>query len=166
MDKYSLELVEQYPKLNLYSIRFDGEQYTEIENFVLKFSENQAYKKDLDIILSWLDNIVKKGALERYSRPESAYGSGVKAIPVESNNLRLYCIRLSDNTLIIGNGGIKDADKWQNSPILFPMVKLLEDTERFIKSRLKTGSLQFAVNGELIGDINFTRHNDEEEQHT
>lgn len=157
MGKYSIELVEQYPKLNLYSIRLDGNQYTEIENFVLKFSENQEYKDDLDAILSWLDNIVKKGALERYFRPESKYGSGVKAIPIYVNNLRLYCIRISDNILIVGNGGIKDADKWQESPTLSPIVKLLEDTEKFIKSRLKNQTLCISSDGELIGDLNFTR---------
>lgn len=143
--------------MNLYSIRLDGNQYTEIENFVLKFSENQEYKDDLDAILSWLDNIVKKGALERYFRPESKYGSGVKAIPIYVNNLRLYCIRISDNILIVGNGGIKDADKWQESQTLSPMVKLLEDTERFIKSRLKNQTLYISPDGELIGNLNFTR---------
>lgn len=157
MGKYSIELVEQYPKLNLYSIRLDGNQYTEIENFVLKFSENQEYKDDLDAILSWLDNIIKKGALERYFRPESKYGSGVKAIPIYVNNLRLYCIRISDNILIVGNGGIKDADKWQESPTLSPIVKLLEDTEKFIKSRLKNQTLCISPDGELIGNLNFTR---------
>lgn len=157
MDKYSIELVEQYPKLNLYSIRFDGDEYTEFENFVIKFSENDEYKNDLDVILSWLDNIIRKGALERYFRPESSYGSGVKAIPICTNNLRLYCIRLNDNLLIVGNGGVKDAGKWQDSSVLSPMVELLEDTEHFIKSRLKSGRLSFGRNGELIGDLNFTR---------
>ena len=157
MDKYSIELVEQYPKLNLYSLRFDGNEYTEIENFVIRFSGKDEYKNDLDVIISWLDNITSKGALERYFRPESSYGSGVKAIPICTNNLRLYCIRLNDNLLIVGNGGVKDVGKWQDSPVLSPMVKLLEDTEKFIKSRLKSGKLLLGSNGELIGDLNFTR---------
>ena len=161
MNKYSIELVEQHPKLNLYSIRFDGSEYTEIENFILNFSKDDKYKDDLDAILSWLDNIIKKGALERYFRPESKYGSGVKAIPIYINNLRLYCIRISDNLLIVGNGGIKDAGKWQDSHVLSPIVELLEDTERFINSRLKNGRLKFGCNGELIGDLNFTRNSNE-----
>lgn len=157
MENYKIELVEQHPKLNLYSIRFDGNKYTEVEEFVLKFSKFREYKEDLDIILSWIDKIAEKGALERYFRPESAYGSGIKAIPIYANNLRLYCIRLSDKTLIIGNGGVKDADKWQNSKELSPMVKLLEDTERFIKYRIKEGRLRVGNNGELIGSLTFTR---------
>lgn len=157
MEKYSIELVEQYPKLNLYSIKFNGNKYTEIEDFVLRYENNEKYKEDLDVILSWLDNIIQKGALERYFRPESVYGSGVKAIPIEINNLRLYCIRLADNILIVGNGGVKDSDKWQNSSTLSPMVNLLEKTERCIKSRLKNGSLRIESNGELTGNLIFTK---------
>lgn len=60
MEKYSIELVEQYPKLNLYSIKFNGNKYTEIEDFVLRYENNEKYKEDLDVILSWLDNIIQK----------------------------------------------------------------------------------------------------------
>ena len=77
MERYEVELIEQYDKLNLYSIRIDGHEYTEFEEFVLRFSDNDEYKEDLDIVLSWLDNIIRRGALERYFRPEYRYGSGI-----------------------------------------------------------------------------------------
>ena len=82
MERYEVELIEQYDKLNLYSIRIDGHEYTEFEEFVLRFSDNDEYKEDLDIVLSWLDNIIRRGALERYFRPEYRYGSGISAIPI------------------------------------------------------------------------------------
>lgn len=161
VEKYKIELIEQYPKLNLYSIRLEKNTYTEIEKFILNFSERDEYKDDLDAILAWLNNIFRRGALERYFRPESSYGSGVKAIPIFKNNLRLYCVRISDNILIVGNGGVKDADKWQNSSQLSPIVKLLEETERCIRSRLRTGSISIGNNNELIGNLTFTRSSDE-----
>ena len=61
MERYEVELIEQYDKLNLYSIRIDGHEYTEFEEFVLRFSDNDEYKEDLDIVLSWLDNIIRRG---------------------------------------------------------------------------------------------------------
>lgn len=61
MERYEVELIEQYDKLNLYSIRIDGHEYTEFEEFVLRFSDNDEYKEDLDIVLSWLDNIIVEG---------------------------------------------------------------------------------------------------------
>ena len=140
MERYEVELIEQYDKLNLYSIRIDGHEYTEFEEFVLRFSDEE-YKEDLDIVLSWLDNIIRRGALERYFRPEYRYGSGISAIPIETNRLRLYCVRISKKILIVGNGGIKDADKWQNSPLLSSIVNRLIDTERFIQSRKRNDTI-------------------------
>ena len=45
MERYEVELIEQYDKLNLYSIRIDGHEYTEFEEFVLRFSDNDEYKE-------------------------------------------------------------------------------------------------------------------------
>lgn len=91
MERYEVELIEQYDKLNLYSIRIDGHEYTEFEEFVLRFSDNDEYKEDLDIVLSWLDNIIRRGALERYFRPEYRYGSGISAIPIDKQDSSLLC---------------------------------------------------------------------------
>lgn len=156
MEKYEIELIEEYSNLNLYSIKIAGNEYSEFENFVIRFSDNPLYKEDMDIILSWLDVIAQKGALERYFRPESSFKSKVVAIPIETNKLRLYCIRLTDGVLILGNGEVKDSDSWQNSATLSPLVRLLEDTERFILSRIKNGSL-VVDNKKLIGNLKFRR---------
>lgn len=139
----------------------DGHEYTEFEEFVLRFSDDDEYKEDLDIVLSWLDNIICRGALERYFRPEYRYGSGISAIPIETNRLRLYCVRISNKILIVGNGGIKDVDKWQNSPLLSSIVNRLVDTERFIRSRKHSGEIWINEADELIGNLKFTRNNDE-----
>lgn len=161
MERYEVELIEQYDKLNLYSIRIDGHEYTEFEEFVLRFSDNDEYKEDLDIVLSWLDNIIRRGALERFFRPEYRYGSGISAIPIETSKIRLYCVRISNKILILGNGGIKDADKWQDSPLLSSIVNRLVDTERFIQSRKHSGKICINESGELIGNLKFTRNDDE-----
>ena len=158
MERYEVELIEQYDKLNLYSIRIDGHEYTEFEEFVLRFSDNDEYKEDLDIVLSWLDNIIRRGALERYFRPEYRYGSGISAIPIETSKIRLYCVRISNKILILG---IKDADKWQDSPLLSSIVNRLVDTERFIQSRKHSGKICINESGELIGNLKFTRNDDE-----
>lgn len=69
MERYEVELIEQYDKLNLYSIRIDGHEYTEFEEFVLRFSDNDEYKEDLDIVLSWLDNIIRRGGVGKVFSP-------------------------------------------------------------------------------------------------
>ena len=154
--RYCLELFEENDNLNLYTIRLKDEKLTEFEKFLDKFPNDCKYKEDIDIIISWIEKITEKGALSRYFKPEGKYGDGVGAIPTETNNIRLYCLRLSDKILILGNGGIKDADTWQDSPTLRPFVELLIDTSRFINTRRQKGNIQ--LNDKTIaGNLNFVR---------
>lgn len=157
--EFNIELFEEYDGINFYTIRLKGEPETEVEKFLLKFSEGSIYDNEIDRILSWLEKISEKGALERYFRPEGRYGDGVGAIPIEVGKVRLYCIRISDHILIIGNGGVKDANSWENSPILSKHVELLLDAARFIKSRISEGSIRIINEGkEFCGNLRFTRY--------
>lgn len=101
----------------------------------------------------WI-GLEKKGALERYFRPEGKYGDGISEIPIDVNRLRLYCLRLSDKILIFGNGGIKDSDCWENSNTLSKYVEILLDTGKFIGSRIKDGRI-IIIDKEILGDLNF-----------
>ncbi len=154
--KYSIELIEEHEAVNYYSIILDNEELSELEKFFEKFPEGCEYDDDIDWIIAWLDKIGETGALERYFRYEGRYGDGVSAIPIETSNLRLYCLRLSDRILIFGNGGVKDCDVWQNSDSLSDYVETLMDTSRFIISRLANGKL-YLVDKEIIGNLIFTR---------
>lgn len=143
--------------MNFYSIHLESKELSELERFFEKFPEGCEYDEEVDIIISWLDKIGERGALERYFRPEGNYGDGVGVIPIDvGNKLRLYCLRISDKILVFGNGGIKDSDKWQNSESLAPYVKTLIDTSRFVTSRIRDGKIVI-VDKELIGNLNFIR---------
>ena len=130
---------------------------SELERFFEKFPEGCPYDEDIDTIIAWIDRIGESGALERYFRYEGKFGDGVSAIPIETSNLRLYCIRLSDKILIFGNGGVKDCATWQENADLTKYVETLVETSRFISSRLANGTL-YMVDKELIGNLNFTRN--------
>ncbi len=158
--EYSIELLEEYEKVNFYSIRMKGAELTELESFFEKFPEGCEYDAEVDVIISWLDHIAERGALARYFRPEGRYGDGVGVIPIDvGNKIRLYCLRLSDKILIFGNGGVKDAKRWEESETLAPYVKMLIDTSRFISSRIKDGTI-VVIDKEIVGNLNFSR-NDE-----
>lgn len=61
------------------------------------------------------------GARENLFRPE---GGKIKAVPLfiaqrrkrGVGTLRLYCIRISDKILVVGNGGIKKVAKYEDEP--------------------------------------------------
>ena len=159
--EYTIELVEEYDNVNFYSIHLNGKELTEMEYFFEKFPEGCEYDDEIDVIISWLDKIAEKGALERYFRPEGRYGDGVGVIPIDvGNKIRLYCLRLSDKILVFGNGGVKDAASWEESKELVPYVKLLIDTSRFITSRISDGSVVL-VDKEIVGNLKFTRYEKE-----
>ena len=154
--KYFIELIEEHEAANFYSIHLSEEELSELERFFEKFPEGSTYDGDIDTIIAWLDRIGETGALERYFRYEGKFGDGVSAIPIDTGNLRLYCIRLSDKILIFGNGGVKDCLRWQESESLTEYVEILIDTSRFISSRMSNGTI-CVVDKEIIGNLNFSR---------
>ena len=63
--EYSIELLEENDKVNFYSIKMAGEELTELEAFFEKFPDGCEYNDDIDVIISWIDQIAERGALER-----------------------------------------------------------------------------------------------------
>ena len=156
--RYTIELIEEHEQVNFYSIKLEEEELAELDRFFEKFPEGCEFDDEIDVILAWMDHIAEHGALERYFRPEGKFGDGVGVIPIDlGNKVRLYCLRLSDNILVFGNGGIKDASSWEKSPTLAPYVELLIETSKFIASRIKSGAIVL-VDKEILGNLNFVRN--------
>lgn len=135
-----IELFEEHDKVNFYTLRFENEE-TEVDKFFDKFPQGCKYDEDIDIIIKWIDQIGKRGALERYLRPESRQSDNVWAIPIETSHLRLYVLRLSDEILILGNGGLKSTATYNEDAFLSSCVKLLQQVDGFIKARQNKESL-------------------------
>ena len=70
---------------------------------MLKFKDNATYNKDYNTIILALAKIIDKGALERFFRIEGKMSDNVAALSIDSRKLRLYCLRISDQILILGN---------------------------------------------------------------
>lgn len=47
--------------------------------------------------------------------------------------MRLYCLRLSDRLLIIGNGGVSTKAKYEDDPVLLAFVNDLRDIDKHLK---------------------------------
>ena len=75
--EYTVELIEEHENVNFYSRRLAGEEMSELEAFFEKFPVGCEYDKEIDVVVSWLDQIAERGALERYFLPEGKYGDGV-----------------------------------------------------------------------------------------
>lgn len=100
---------------------------------------NATYNRDYQRILAALQAILQMGALERFFRPEGTMRDNVQAIPVEGGKLRLYCLRLSDQIVILGNGGVKVTRTYEQDPKLYGYVLDLQRFERILKENINKG---------------------------
>ena len=100
---------------------------------------NASYNQDYQRIIAALQAILRIGALERFFRPEGSMNDSVQALPIESGKLRLYCLRLSDQIVILGNGGVKTTRTYQENPRLYGYVLDLQRFERILQENLTKG---------------------------
>ena len=105
MSEAELKLVTDTKTCTMYTIQFLSDDDSEFEKFYAKFRNELEYNEDFERLLNILGRIADFGALERFFRPEGKMNDRVCALPVLKSKLRLYCLRLSDKILILGNGG-------------------------------------------------------------
>ena len=75
----------------------------------------------------------------------------VKALAIDSCRLRLYCLRISDQILILGNGGIKNTRTYQEDEKLSGYVMDLQTFDRVLVKAQKSGKVTIEKN--MITDI-------------
>ena len=59
----------------------------------------------------------------------------------DRKKIRLYCLRITDKILIIGNGGLKKTKTYEESEELLGYVMDLQKFDSLIKSEIANGSL-------------------------
>lgn len=141
MSEVELILLNEGNKCTLYSIQFSSEDDTEYERFYAKFIKDAKLNTDLLRIVQIVDKIAEEGALERYFRPEGKMRDSVVALPVLSSKLRLYCLRLSNGILVLGNGGIKNSRTYNEDDSLRGYVLTLQKFEELLKEGQRDGSV-------------------------
>ena len=127
-------------QVGLYSICFNNGE-SEFRKFLKKFKDNAALNKDYQSILYALDRIIAKGAFERMFRYEGKMNDNVVALSIDSKKLRLYCLRMSDQILIVGNGGVKETRTYDEDEELSGYVMDLQKFDELLKQAQEEGSI-------------------------
>ena len=146
MKEVTLKTIEQSDNVCLYSICFDGSEQSEFENFLATFKNNGTYNRDFNIILLALEKIIAKGALERLFRIEGKMSDNVAALAIDSKQLRIYCLRISDQILILGNGGVKSTRTYEENPKLMGYVIDLQAFDKALAEAQKNGTVRIEKN--------------------
>lgn len=145
MSELDLVLVNESDNCTMYSIQFLSEDETEFQRFYSKFKDDAVYNPDLVRIVAFINKIAEKGAFERFFRPEGKISDSVVALPVVSSKLRLYCLRLSDKILILGNGGVKKSRTYNDDDTLSGYVLTLQRFEQLLKEGEKKGTVKITA---------------------
>ncbi len=132
-------------QVGLYSICFNNGE-SEFRKFLKKFKDNAALNKDYQSILYALDRIIAKGAFERMFRYEGKMNDNVVALSLDSKKLRLYCLRMSNQILIVGNGGVKETRTYDEDEELSGYVMDLQKFDELLKQAQEEGSIYIEQN--------------------
>lgn len=146
MPTVTLKTLEQSDNVSLYSICFDGNDISEYEAFLQRFKDDAQLNEDYKKIILALEKIVAVGAFERFFRPEGKMTDHVAALSIDSRKLRLYCLRISDQILIVGNGGVKTTRTYEESTELSGYVMDLQKFDKLLTEAQKDGSITIEKN--------------------
>lgn len=141
MNEVELYLIKEGESCTIYTLQFLKDVESEFEKFVAKFREDAEYSEDFSRIAAFVSRIAQTGALERYFRPEGKMSDSVVALPVTSSKLRLYCLRLSDRILVLGNGGVKKSRRYEDDSLLNGYVMTLQKFEMLLKREVANGNV-------------------------
>lgn len=154
MSEVELLLVNNSDSCTVYTIQFLSDDKSEFENFISKFREDAELNPDFQAIMRFIEQILSNGALERYFRREGKMNDSVVALPVLKSKLRLYCLRLTDKILILGNGDVKNSRTYEEDATLQGYVMDLQKFERLLKREVRYGNV-IITEKEIITDKNF-----------
>lgn len=146
MKTVNLKTIEQNDNVSLYSICFNGSDISEYEDFLMKFKDNSTLNQDFQKILLALEKIIDRGALERFFRVEGRMSDHVSALAIDSRKLRLYCLRISDQIMVMGNGGVKTTRTYQEDETLSGYVMDLQRFDELLKQAQRNGTITIEKN--------------------
>ncbi len=154
MSEVELLLVDSSENCMMYTIQFLSDDMSEFEKFISKFKKDAELNPDFQSIMRFVEQILSNGALERYFRREGKMTDSVVALPVLKSKLRLYCLRLTDKIIVLGNGGVKTSRTYQEDDTLQGYVIDLQKFERLLRQEVNSGNVKI-MEKEIITDKNF-----------
>lgn len=149
-----IELLEDNENVSLYSPRYEGEEFTEFEKFLLQYKD--LYPNDIAQLVYRLDIIKRDGANDRHFRYEGTKRDRVMALPshLETTSLRLYLLNIQSKILILGNGGLKHSTTYQEDDFLNKCVQTLQKIDIEIKQLEKKKIIRISGT-KLLGTLHF-----------
>ena len=156
-----LKLLETYSGeiASLYTVMVDGPNgtiTTKLDQFYEKYRGK--YPTDLMNIVRRLKSLGNTtGCTENFFKLDEGLDPDDLVCALYDRpdiNLRLYCIRLSEQITILGDGGPKTTRTWQEDKNLEREVNEMMNVSKIIRTKMKSGDLRISTDGlRLEGDL-------------
>ena len=149
----NLRLFRDYRKVRYYTFQIEDHEESETLKFFSKIKALSEYTDELNELADWLFKIGNNyGALPFLFRFEDEAGAlppnfrsqrRIKIEKIEQNDLRLYCIWISEEIVILANGGIKLSVVAQDSAELMPHLRFVKTMGKQINRLIADGDFRF-----------------------
>lgn len=144
----TIRLFKTFQRVAYYTFLVEGREQSETDAFFTRFENEFALANDLNLLVAWIQEIGQnRGAQNRYFRFENdaaALPPPARIMAELGSNycqFRLYCIRLSDEIVILANGGQKTSQTVQNSPQLMAHFRFANKMAQQLTELIKSGEL-------------------------
>ena len=117
-----IEEFATFQKVKFYTIRFEDENMSETDKFFSAFDADANMRRDLDMLVSFLQQMGEIfGARSEFFRhegeadglpPKSRIAKQYGLLEFVEYDFRLYCMRISDNIVILFNGSLKTTESY------------------------------------------------------
>lgn len=142
LDEIEILLLDESDKVGVYSCKVNGSDLSEFERFLQKYKDSE-HQEAIATIMARIVRLKEDGCYERYFRYEGARKDRLFALPshYDVGNLRIFCLVLSPNILILGNGGLKTTRTYNEDAWLYSCADFLQRLDKKIKYFEKSGIL-------------------------
>ena len=146
MNNFVLQLFDNLgKKCSFYTVKWDSIDLSETDRFFLKYRENVNLKRSFQELAKFIEIIIGNDyvAKEEFFRfenkaqalpPTGNYQIGEITINYGNFPLRLFCLRISDNLVVLFNGGEKTNQKAQSSKISMAFIEANLFAEKILKA--------------------------------
>lgn len=145
-------------RVKYYSVWVEGRESNEFKDFISRHIGLSETEEQLNYLIRVLEKFSNEGARKHYFREERAF----HALPPKARYLefdlgreqiRLYCLHVSDNIVFLFNGGIKTKDKAQDCKNVKTFFKEAEKFTQIIDDMIK--DKQIVLNKNFTEILNY-----------
>ncbi|MEQ9403202.1 MAG: hypothetical protein RIM99_06445 [Cyclobacteriaceae bacterium] len=156
MNNFALRLYFSFERVNFYTVHFDNSKLCETDKFFEAYKDFEKLNWDMGVIASEIQRIGEEtGAILRKFRLEGR----AHALPDNTYigaKLRLYCYRVSDHIVILGNGGLKTERTAQAGEFTAQHFDNMKNIAGLVKYRVDSEAILIDEK-ELKGNLKFTK---------